>query len=1176
MKHTNSLSKISKKKTSTSFFQPQQQTDRDFSAFPHQPYPIQTAFMQALYSALDEKRLALFESPTGTGKTLSLVVGALTWLEDKRKAAEAAAEEEEEEEGAAATTTTAAAAAMTTTTTTNAAADSSCCDLQEVEALPPWLAEAAAERAREARGAREARRQRRLRKARERRDAALDGVSRAEWAARARKKAAKEAAERARAGSNSAFSNSARERRGEGEEEEDGDEQFLINSDNDDGDESGALLPNPSSSSSSRRRRRPRALSPSFSSSSGSDDGDSSNEGSGDESESENSPSSRRIRVVVASRTHSQLSQFVGELRRTRFAEEVAAVALGSRAQLCVNDKVLGTENGGRGFSASTVAERCRDLQKKRSSSSSKKQKEEEGKCKKKNDTTKSTCGCPFRTPADPGARRALRDSLLSRPTDVEEAAAAGKSLGACPYYSSRAALPDADVIFVPYAGLLSADAREAVGLKLKGAVVIVDEAHNLPSAVTSAYAARVSARHLAVSVRALKNYLERFGTRLAPSGRRDVQMLLAVAESLGRWLERGGGSGSGGSLSSTTTDDNNAPLQPQPRPRPPQQRALTIDAFVSSTGLDNINTFRLMQSLKEKHVVAKVAGAADAAAARERRKAAAEAKAAEVEGSVRPSGRRGKKGSNAFPRFPPPRRDLNDDGENSSNSEPSATAALHALVAFSAALTTADADGRVVVEKSFSTAASSSSSTSSSSPPDAALRFVLLNAGARFGAVLAQARAVVLASGTLEPSASLAAQLFPPPPPPAVAPPLMKSSTTTTTAKVSTTTTTTTKAPLLPLPQPPPPPLVSSSSPLATAARFSCGHVLPPERLLALSLGTGPTGRTLDLRASARGSAASIDEIGSLIANVCAVVPGGVVAFFPSFAFLRQATERWKETGAMRRMEAKKKVFVEPRAASEVAPTLAAFGRAARGLSEIEEEGEGEGDSSDDDDDDDEEDDEEKKKTFSSSSSFFAPVVAVAAPTKRPPALPPSSISTTSTTSTGALLLSVIGAKLSEGINFGDSLGRAVVVLGIPYPAPDDAELVERMQFLEKRSKGAGRALYEDSAAVAVNQCVGRVVRHAGDWAAVILADVRYTRRSSSGGGGGGGGGVVSSSTMTSTTTSTSSSAPASVPPAERLPGWMKPSLRVASSYGEAHSALARFCREMARRDEEEEKRKG
>lgn len=44
--------------------------------------------------------------------------------------------------------------------------------------------------------------------------------------------------------------------------------------------------------------------------------------------------------VIFCSRTHSQLSQFVGELHRTRYAESVMLVTVGSRRALCVNDEV--------------------------------------------------------------------------------------------------------------------------------------------------------------------------------------------------------------------------------------------------------------------------------------------------------------------------------------------------------------------------------------------------------------------------------------------------------------------------------------------------------------------------------------------------------------------------------------------------------------------------------------------------------------------------------------------------------------------------------------------------------------------------------------------------------------------------------------------------------------------
>jgi chromosome transmission fidelity protein 1 len=53
---------------------------------PFQPYPIQEQFMNALYECIGEGKIGIFESPTGTGKSLSLICGSLTWLrEHKRK-----------------------------------------------------------------------------------------------------------------------------------------------------------------------------------------------------------------------------------------------------------------------------------------------------------------------------------------------------------------------------------------------------------------------------------------------------------------------------------------------------------------------------------------------------------------------------------------------------------------------------------------------------------------------------------------------------------------------------------------------------------------------------------------------------------------------------------------------------------------------------------------------------------------------------------------------------------------------------------------------------------------------------------------------------------------------------------------------------------------------------------
>jgi regulator of telomere elongation helicase 1 len=47
--------------------------------FPHSAYPCQITYMQSVLQALKRRENALLESPTGTGKTLSLLCAALAW-----------------------------------------------------------------------------------------------------------------------------------------------------------------------------------------------------------------------------------------------------------------------------------------------------------------------------------------------------------------------------------------------------------------------------------------------------------------------------------------------------------------------------------------------------------------------------------------------------------------------------------------------------------------------------------------------------------------------------------------------------------------------------------------------------------------------------------------------------------------------------------------------------------------------------------------------------------------------------------------------------------------------------------------------------------------------------------------------------------------------------------------
>ena len=221
--------------------------------------------------------------------------------------------------------------------------------------------------------------------------------------------------------------------------------------------------------------------------------------------------------------------------------------------------------------------------------------------------------------------------------------------------------------------------------------------------------------------------------------------------------------------------------------------------------------------------------------------------------------------------------------------------------------------------------------------------------------------------------------------------------------------------------------------------ATWSCGHIIPKENLTVRTVARGPDGTLLDFSFEKRQDPAIIASIGFSLLQLVDVVPDGLVVFFPSYSYLDNVVSAWKAPAPRRiwdRLCAKKPIFQESKALLSVEDMLREYSKSVD-------------------------------------------------------------------TNNGGLLLSVIGGKLSEGINFSDRLGRGVAVVGLPFPDARSAHWRVKMEYLEQKTVQAGGTIQDGKAAAqefyvnacmrAVNQSIGRAIRHKADFASILLLDRRY-----------------------------------------------------------------------------------
>eukprot|EP00040_Diaphanoeca_grandis_P006655 m.38187 g.38187 ORF g.38187 m.38187 type:complete len:770 (+) comp17855_c0_seq1:155-2464(+) len=94
-----------------------------------------------------------------------------------------------------------------------------------------------------------------------------------------------------------------------------------------------------------------------------------------------------------------------------------------------------------------------------------------------------------------------------------------------------------------------------------------------------------------------------------------------------------------------------------------------------------------------------------------------------------------------------------------------------------------------------------------------------------------------------------------------------------------------------------------------------------------------------------------------------------------------------------------------------------------------------------------------------------------------------------------GAVLLSVARGKVSEGVDFEHHLGRAVIMLGIPYVYTQSRILRARLEYLFDKYNVQENDFLTFDAMRHAAQCVGRAIRSKADYGIMCFADARFSK---------------------------------------------------------------------------------
>ncbi|AFZ81629.1 DNA repair helicase, putative [Theileria equi strain WA] len=682
-----------------------------------------------------------------------------------------------------------------------------------------------------------------------------------------------------------------------------------------------------------------------------------------------------RIHIVYASRTHTQLRQVLKEVRKSLYTNEfnskgIKAVLLGSRDQLCINP-ARGNSSG------EALNALCKNLVQNRK--------------------------CIYHSGLKMG--KVNEDMSFYELLDIEDMVSLGKSKKCCPYYAVKDAHESADLTLLPYNYLLSTTIREAMELNLQGAILIIDEAHNIESIAENAASFYIRQVDIARYMAALRRFASFHKTYLNSIKNEDKEPLHSIntsalsrlAISLKNIDEF---------LSNVVLDEYN-------------------DAIDSPTRHDDVGRCWFVKEIKRKHIIYNaqdiVTHMLDVLGFNELR-------LLKVDEIIRQSISMLSNGLLQTNQLDDSFISHYDNKTLQEDLQSLESLRIMLLRIFAKELLTCPQYFHVFItndekfdnSKRLTTTQPATSGWNSkiknrqtiqysNTKNDThilpkILNFECLQAVPTFLRIKDEGvRSIILTSGTLAPLYVLEKQI--------------------------------------------------GGNKLPFEIKLQNRHVIEPSRVWAgIVTGDKDDPHSLSSVYNTRATTPYVKALGESLLSFIKCVPSGVLVFFGSYPAMNQTVSMWKQLGLYSKMEMFKSIFIESRS-SEL--------NSAENYQEL-------------------------SKLDSSYGLTQAQIM---------------EYKSHITSGKGSIFIGICRGKIAEGIDFSDDYCRGVFVCGIPYPNRYDDNTALKMDYLRRNgnceTESAKNDLaydwYTTQAIRAINQAIGRSIRHINDYGAVLLADYRY-----------------------------------------------------------------------------------